>query len=258
MTKCRQHLSSLAPQDPCPICGSAAIDHKAWRSSKAREAGISLDEWEGRHWTPEEEVDHVQETLDEIASESPDVVLVRAAKDGNVWIAVGASRGHEGVITQGEEGGDLAQLKKRFVEALGCFWDDVSRAERATIRMEPSLAEDVLIRPPKPFEGLMVRAITDPFEISLHELLENVQARAIGLRKKWGPFASLHEMESVIREEVGEFTAEVFREKKRRKRAKAELVDIITAAARAWAELDQGEPLSDLKASKKQRKALAE
>ncbi len=192
MTKCMKTLSSLAPKDSCPICGSVAIDHNRWRRGKARDAGISLEEWEAKHWTAEEDVDHVQETLGEMAAD------------------------------------EMAEQVQEMLES-----------------------------PSSPVQ-YRIRAVTDPFEISLHELLDTVQRRVVDLRKKWGPFASLHEMESVIREEVGEFTAEVFREKKRRKRAKAELVDIITAAARAWAELDQGEPLSDLKASKKQRKALAE
>lgn len=170
------------------MCGWVAIDHKAWRRSKAKEAGVPIEEWEGLHWIQEEEVDHVQETLDEIAVEET----------------------------------------------------------RSMQPKHPAASQ------------YMVRAVTDPFEISIHNLLDGVQGRVLALREEWGPFASLHEIESVIREEVAEFSSEVFREKKKRKRAKAELFDIITAAARAWAELDQGEPLSDLKASKKRRKALAE
>ena len=82
---------------------------------------------------------------------------------------------------------------------------------------------------------------------SLNKLLNEVDSKVRQLASKWGPFASTHEIESVLREEVAEFTAEVRKKDKSRSNLKSELFDVIICAARAYAELDRGFPLSDLK-----------
>ena len=67
------------------------------------------------------------------------------------------------------------------------------------------------------------------------------------LEDKWGAFASMHELESVLREEVSEVTSEVFREHKSPLAIRKELFDVASAALRGIAQIDRGERFSDVK-----------
>jgi len=75
--------------------------------------------------------------------------------------------------------------------------------------------------------------------------LDEAGMRIEQANEKHGPFASFHELESVLREEVAEVTAEVFAKCKFKRRIRDELIDVAVVALRAVYQIDFGRPFSD-------------